>query len=283
MKFSKACIFIACICLNLSANAYANGSDIVILTGKLLDGVGNTSSSAVIKISNGLIQEVSEDNEQEIKGKFIDLRKYTVLPGLIDTHVHIHKHFNATTGRIPRATPEIKESAGDIALYSAENAYKTLMSGFTTVQSIGDQEDLELRDAIERGILPGSRIRTSGGDIREGTLEELKKQVHDFANQGVDVIKVFGSESLRTGGTPTLSQEQINTVCQEAKSLGLRTLVHGHSDESARRASIAGCNVIEHGAFLSKPILELMAKNGTYLDPNVYLVSENYLKNKKTL
>lgn len=283
MKLNKIQIFIATIALNLAFNVSANGKDITMITGKMIDGLGNVSASSVIQVSGHKIKKVSAKKEKVLKtakGQTIDLSNYTVLPGLIDTHVHIHKHFHAKTGRIPRANPELKETPGVIALHSAENAYKTLMSGFTTVQSMGDPEDLELRDAIARGILPGSRIRTTGGDIRKGTIEELKKQVHYFADQGVDAIKVFGSESLRTGGTPTLSQEQISAVCGEAKKLGLRTLVHGHSDESARRASVAGCNVIEHGAFLTKPILEILAENGTYLDPNTYLVSENYLKNK---
>lgn len=276
LRTARISFLLAVALLTVSAPARAQDTRVVLRAGTLLDGRGGVSSSASLLVAQGRIERVG--TESDIAGELTyDLSGYTVLPGLIDTHVHITNHFNAKTGRIPG---DLIESPAEVAFYGAENAYRLLMAGFTTVQSMGNPEDLELRDAIGRGLLPGPRLLTAIRWIREGSPEELRQQVRDVVSQGADLVKLFGSESLRTGGAPTLTQEQLDAACDEARRLGKRTNVHAHSDEAATRASKAGCNVIEHGAFLSKPVLELMARNGTSLDPNVYLVSENYLANQ---
>jgi imidazolonepropionase-like amidohydrolase len=94
------------------------------------------------------------------------------------------------------------------------------------------------------------------------------------------MIKIFASKSIRDGGAPTLSQEQLDAACGEAKALGLRTLVHAHSVESMRRATLAGCTQIEHGIFANREILTLMAERGTIFDPQCNLIFRNYLENK---
>ena len=97
---------------------------------------------------------------------------------------------------------------------------------------------------------------------------------------GADLIKIFASQSIRQGGGMTLSQEQLNAACDEAKKQGLRTLVHAYKD-AVRAATLAGCTEIEHGTMATDDDLKLMAEKGTYLDPQAGLVIENYLLNKE--
>ncbi len=208
-----------------------------------------------------------------------DLRGLTVMPGWIDAHVHLTWVFgkdgkNAGQGG---TTPD--------AIYAAaSNAYVTLMAGFTTVQSIGSPADIPLRDAINKGLLPGSRILTSaeplvGQGERSGTPEQIRAFIRKQKEAGADVIKIFAAASIRQGGNMTLSQEQLNAACDEARKVGLRAVVHAYKD-AVRAATNAGCTQIEHGTMATDDDLKLMASKGTYLDPQAGLVIENYLVNK---
>ena len=209
-----------------------------------------------------------------------DLRGLTLLPGLIDTHVHIDWHFDPDGRSHSDASEESPELAMALAM---ENAYRTLLGGVTTVQSLGAERDLELRDALARGVLPGPRVLTSVASLfaDTGAPEALRERVRELHARGADVIKIFGSASIRDGGTPTMTQEQLDAACGEAAALGLRAVVHAHGPESARRSVEAGCTTIEHGALLDRPTLELMAARGVYFDPNVDLVLRNYFENKE--
>src|SRR5262249_10543224 len=147
-----------------------------------------------------------------------DLSRVTVLPGLIDTHVHIAWHFTHE-GRLH--TDEDKELPAVGALANARNAWATLQGGFTTVQSVGSPEEADLRQAIADG-LPGPHVLTSLEPLGEDALatpEEMRALVRERKAQGADLIKVFASKSIRDGGGPTLSQEQLDAICGEAKSL----------------------------------------------------------------
>jgi len=207
----------------------------------------------------------------------LELADVTLLPGLIDTHVHIDWHFNAE-GRY-HTGPEPPEQN---ALYAAENAYVTLMAGFTTVQSVGSPRDKAVRDAIARGVLPGPRILTSLGQVSNAKLtpDELRAQVRQRKAEGADLVKIFASASIRDGGTPTLSQEQLDAACAEARAQGLRSMVHAHSPESMMRAARAGCTVVEHGGLATPEALKLLADRGVFFDPNIGLVTQNYLENQ---
>ncbi|HZQ91875.1 MAG TPA: amidohydrolase family protein [Terriglobales bacterium] len=204
----------------------------------------------------------------------------TVLPGWIDAHVHITWSFGADgkNAGAGQTTPEA-------AYRSAENAWRTLMAGFTTVQSIGSPTDIPLRDAIARGTLPGPRILTAaeplvGRGEQTGTPDEIRAFIRKQKDAGADVIKIFASQSIRQGGGMTLSQEQLAAACDEAKKLGLRTLVHAYKG-AVRAATLAGCTQIEHGIMATDDDLKLMAERGTVLDPQCGLVLENYLANKQ--
>jgi len=159
------------------------------------------------------------------------------------------------------------------------------MAGFTTVQSVGAPNDLPLRDAISKGNLPGPRLLTAveplqGRGERTGTPEEIRAYIRKQKDAGADLIKIFASASIRQGGGMTISQEQLNAACDEAKKQGLRTIVHAYKD-AVRAATVAGCTQIEHGTLATDDDLKLMAEKGTYLDPQAGLVIENYLLNKE--
>ena len=165
------------------------------------------------------------------------------------------------------------------------------MNGFTTVQSVGEARDLEVRAALEKGNLPGPRILTSVRQINErtggrgnpnglATPDQLRQAVREAKTAGADLIKIFASASIRDGGKQTMTDEQLQATCGEANTLGLRTLVHAHSPESIKASVLAGCTQIEHGNFATDEVLKLMADKGTYFDPNVGLVLQNYIENK---
>jgi imidazolonepropionase-like amidohydrolase len=170
------------------------------------------------------------------------------------------------------------------AYKAASNAWLTLMAGFTTVQSVGAPNDIPLRDAINKGIIPGPRILTAaepleGQGEKTGTPDEIRAFIRKQKAAGADLIKIFASKSIRQGGGMTLSQEQLAAACDEAKKQGLRTLVHAYK-EAVRAATLAGCTQVEHGTLATDEDLKLMAEKGIYLDPQAGLVFENYFQNR---
>ena len=169
-----------------------------------------------------------------------------------------------------------------LRIAAASNAWVTLMAGFTTVQNVGSPP-LPLRDAIANGTLPGPRILTAiealaGRGEQTGTPDEIRAYVRKQKEAGADLIKIFASGGMLQGRM-TLSQEQLNAACDEAKKQGLRTLVHAYRD-AVRAATLAGCTQIEHGLGATDDDLKLMAEKGTYFDPQAGLLLENYLLNK---
>jgi imidazolonepropionase-like amidohydrolase len=249
---------------------------IVIAASVLLDGKGHVLRNTRIVVEGSKIVAI----DPKAGPVDYDLRGLTVLPGWIDAHAHITWSFG-TDGKNAGAGRTTQEAA----LAAASNAWVTLMAGFTTIQSVGSPTDLPLRDAIAKGLLPGPRILTAvepltGRGPQTGTPDEIRAFVRKQKAAGADLIKIFASQSIRQGGAMTLSQEQLNAACNEAKKLGLRTLVHAYK-EAVRAATIAGCTEVEHGTMATDEDLKLMAAKGTYLDPQAGLVIENYLLNKE--
>jgi imidazolonepropionase-like amidohydrolase len=251
---------------------------IVIRAPRVIDGRGHLLRKAAIVVDGGKIVGI----EAHPKKADIDLADATLMPGGVDTHVHIGWHFDADGRSHSGDETDRKETPEESVLYAAENAFVTLMGGITTVQSLGAPVDKPLRDAIARGILPGPRILTALSPLSDEKLsvDALRAQVNKAADDGADVIKVFASQSIRTGGGPTMSQEQMDAICGEAKKRGLRVAVHAHGVESVARAVRAGCTSIEHGALIDQPTLDLMAEHGVYFDPNTDLVFRNYFEHK---
>lgn len=248
---------------------------IVLKAATVLDGRGQILHNTIIVVEGGKIARIG--GEAPVGAITYDLSALTVTPGWIDTHAHIFWHFD--NGRLAgKDEPPIRAM-----LHAADNAILTLNAGFTTIQSPGSPEDKDLRDAIARGIIPGPRMLTSLDplDDKSGPPEKLRELVRERKQQGADFIKLFASKSIREGGTQTMTDEQLQAACGEAKSLGLRTIVHAHSAESAKAATLAGCTTIEHGAYVTDDVFGLMAQHGTYYDPNIGLVLQNYLENKE--
>ena len=253
----------------------AQSRRIVIAANTILDGQGHLLKNTRIVVEGSKIVAI----DPKAAPIDYDLRGLTVLPGWIDAHVHVTWSFDKN-GK--NAGPGV--TTQEAAYSSASNAWLTLMAGFTTVQSIGSTLDIPLRDAIAKGVLPGPRILTAaeplmGRGPSTGTPDEIRAFIRKQKDAGADVIKIFASQSIRQGGGMTLSQEQLNAACDEAKKQGLRTVVHAYKD-AVRAATLAGCTQIEHGTMATDDDLKLMAEKGTYLDPQAGLVIENYLQNK---
>jgi imidazolonepropionase-like amidohydrolase len=259
--------------LAIAPNVAQPGPGITLRVARVIDGRGGSANGVVVAIKEGKIASVGNT----AGAVTYDLSNLTLLPGFIDTHVHIGWHFDAK-GRY-HAGPEPAEQA---ALYGAENAFITLMAGFTTVQSVGAASDKPLRDAIARGVLPGPRILTSLGSVTNAkwTVDQIREDIRRKKADGADLIKIFASASIRDGGVPTLSQEQVDAACGEARAQGLRSMVHAHSPESMLRAARARCTVVEHGGLANAEALKALADAGVYFDPNIGLVTQNYLENK---
>ena len=175
-------------------------------------------------------------------------------------------------------SPEPPET---LALYVAENAYVTLMSGITTVQSMGARVDGPVRDAIARGVLPGPRLLTTYEWVTEGSEAELRAAVRERIESGADAVKIFASLSIREAGLPTLSQSQLDAACDEARRLGVRSVVHAHAAEAVKRAVRGGCTTVEHGGLVDDDALDLMEAERVFFDPHTSLVIQNYLDNKE--
>ena len=246
-----------------------------IRAGLLIDGTGATRRNARILIEGGTITRIDG-----LRGAVThDLSNVVVMPGWIDTHVHLAAHFD-DDGKTHRS--ETQESEGQAMLYAVANAYRTLMGGFTTVQSLGSPLDTDLREWIARGELPGPRVLTSIRPVtaETGDVEAIRQFVQTLATDGADVVKVLASASIRDGGERTMSDPQIQAACGEATSLGLRTAVHAYGTEVIRSAILAGCTSIEHGNQYDDDVIELLAEHGTYLSPQISLVYQNYFDNR---
>jgi len=256
------------------STAGAQTDPVAVGASSAFDGRGRSMSDATVLVQGGKIVSVESGRSRPAT---YDLRGLTLLPGLIDTHVHLDTHF----GKDGRATSQ-GEAPPQSMLYEAENAYVTLMAGFTTVQSIGSPLDVDMRAAIARGIMPGPRLLTSIRPVNEntGTPEQIRAFVRKVKADGADLVKLFASKSSREGGGQTMTDEQIQAACGEAKAVGLRSWVHAHSPSSVRAATLAGCTTVTHGSQVTDAELKLMQQHGTYFEPNIGLVSQNYLENK---
>ncbi|HKG79531.1 MAG TPA: amidohydrolase family protein [Pyrinomonadaceae bacterium] len=274
MRSILCSLVLAIVCGVVTAQSPPQNKQIVIAVSTALDGKGRLLTNTRIVVEGSKIVRI-DPNASPVN---YDLRGLTVLPGWIDGHVHITWSFgpdgkNAGAGG---TTPHAYYAA-------ASNAWLTLMAGFTTVQSVGSTADLPLRNAIAQGMLPGPRILTAaeplfGRGEQTGTPDEVRAYVRKQKEAGADLIKIFAAASVRRPEM-SLSQEQLNAACDEAKKQGLRTLVHAYKD-AVRAATLAGCTQVEHGTLATDDDLKLMVQKRVWLDPQAGLVMENYLVNK---
>jgi imidazolonepropionase-like amidohydrolase len=269
--------------LGAQTNPYATSlatpadTPVTIHAARMIDGRGQVLNDVLVTVRSGRIERV-EQKAGAARATY-ELGQATLLPGLIDAHVHPGWYFTRTVSLNNR---DRSDTPTQSALARAGNLYATLMAGVTTIQSVGGPEDLDLRDAVNRWQIPGPRMLTSITQLSNPRVppDSLRLIVRDLKARGADLIKLFASAGLGAGGQQLLSDAQIEAICSEAKAQGLRSVVHAISAQSVRAATLAGCTQIEHGTFATDAELKLMAEHGTIFDPQLCLVFQNYIDHR---
>ena len=232
---------------------------ISIRAARVLDGRGQILENAVIEIRGSKITTI----ERRSGPVTYELGNVTVLPGLIDVHVHMIA--SAMSDR-----PAELRAAGQANLWQ-ENFLKILMAGFTTVQSVGDPPDKPLREAIAAGFIIGPRLLTSVDQIHPGNRspDQLRADVRKLKSEGADLIKLYGSDSGNVCAKSNVTLEQMTAVCGEAKLQGLRCVVHAHPPDAIMNAVRAGATEIEHGGCVDDASIKAMADARVLFDPTM--------------
>ena len=276
----------------------ALSSATVIHAGLLINGESSVPSPEMsIVIEGSKIQAIetgyiTPDSEDE----FIDLSGYTVLPGLMDMHVHLSSEYSKNSYQ-----ERISLNAGDYAIRAVSNAEKTLMAGFTSVRNLGDSGgvSISLRNAINKGIVIGPRIFSSGTTIASsgghgdstnslnqsltsdpGPAEGIVNSVNDASKavrfrykEGADLIKITATggvlSNAKNSQNPQLTEEEITQIVNMAKDYGFKVAAHAHGSEGIKRAVRAGVHSIEHGTLMDDEGMRLMREKGTYYVPTI--------------
>jgi len=285
------------LCLSILCFSNMIAQDIYLHCGKMIDTESGkvltektiiVSGNKIKSIENGYVSPKQNDTA-------IDLKSKTVMPGLIDMHVHIESETN------PKAYLEkYTLNDADVAFRSVGYANVTLKAGFTTVRDLGGTGvNISLRNAINQGRIDGPRIFTAGkalattgghADPTNGNRKEImgdpgpkegvvnnvsdaKKAVRQRYKNGADVIKITATGGVlsvaKSGSNPQFTIEEIKVICETAKDYGMHVAAHAHGDEGMQRAIIGGVKTIEHGTLMSDETMELMKKHDAYLVPTI--------------
>lgn len=267
---------------------------IAIRAGRLIDGRGGPPvANAVILIEGDRITAVGPGLAIPPNARVIDLSRATVLPGLIDSHTHV------TSQPADYYEDLFRKSPIDVAITSHVYAKRTLDAGFTTIRDLGSGEfiDVALRNAIDRGDIPGPRIQaatlavgSTGGHndisgfspyLKFGTfsgvadgVDEIRKLVRFEIKNGADVIKMIASAGVlseeESVGAPQYSQEEMNAVVEEAAMWGRKVAAHAHGTEAIKRAIRAGVASVDHASLIDDEGIRLAKERGTYLVMDIY-------------
>jgi len=272
-----------------SSTIIYTSSYIDVLSGKVISNSSITiDDNRIISIDKGYIKVSKND-------KLIDLRGLTVMPGLMDMHVHFGGEYQSKAERPVKVERETE------AILATAHAYTTLKAGFTTVRQVGDSGlvAISLRDAIKNGYVVGPRIFTSGKSIattgghadptngksiddyeyptpEDGVINgpyEAFTAVRQRYKDGADGIKLTVTGGVlsvaKSGDNPQFTEEEVDAVVKAAKDYGMWVAVHAHGSEGMKRAVIAGVDSVEHGTFMTEEVMELMIERGTYYVPTI--------------
>lgn len=274
----------------------ASGPPVAVRAARLVDPGGDAAiEDAVVVIRGGRIEAAGRAGAVAVPddARVVDLGSATLLPGLIDVHVHL------TSGQEPYYEGLFRRSPIDDAVVAHRHARATLEAGFTTIRNVGAPEfvDVALKRAIERGEVTGPRMQvatlgltsTGGhGDVSgfspylsfEGIsgvadgVEELRKKVRFEIKHGADLIKLVAGGGVLSEeedvGAPQYSQAEMNAVVEEAAMWGRKVAAHAHGAEAIRRAVRAGVASVEHGGLVDEEGVQMMLERGTYLVPDIY-------------
>lgn len=290
----RASIFIFLISFSIIANSQKT----YLYCGKLIDsntGAINTEMTIVVLENKIVAVEkgfTAKENGDDLE---IDLKSKTVMPGLIDMHVHLEMQFGPTI-YLDKFTMDV----ADIAYNSVNYAKSTLLAGFTTVRDLGGSGvNVSLRNAINSGKIVGPRIftaekslATTGGHAdpsngyrkdlqgnpgpKEGvvnSVDDARKAVRQRYKNGADVIKITATGGVlsvaKSGQNPQFTIEEIKAITETAKDYGMHVAAHAHGDEGMRRAVLGGVKTIEHGTLMSEETMKLMIEHDTYLVPTI--------------
>jgi imidazolonepropionase-like amidohydrolase len=272
----------------LVISSWASAQRIIIHCGNLIDGKANdVQSQMTLVIGGNKILKIEKGfTKPDASDKLIDLSKKTVLPGLIDLHVHLEEETNKD-----QQLQEFTLNKADVAFRSTGFARKTLMAGFTTVRDLGGSGVIiSLRNAINQGLVIGPRIFTAGKSIattgghgdptngyredlmgdpgaKEGVInspEEALEAVRQRYKDGADLIKITATGGVlsiaKDGSGPQFTDEELKAIIETAKDYGMHTAAHAHGTEGMKRAVEAGITTIEHGTKMTEEIMDLMIK-----------------------
>lgn len=272
----------------------ANADTRYVQAGQLLadPADGRVLREQTLIIESGRVLEIRAGYHGE-PGQIIDLRDHFVLPGLIDSHVHLTSENN------PNAQLQgVQKTSADLALDGARNAGRTLRAGFTTVADLGGQADatLALRSAIADGRIEGPRILVAGIVGAHGShadshgyhpdilklmahpglcsgADDCRRAVRQSVQRGVDLIKTASTGGVMSNTASGIGQQlfddELKAIVETAHSLGRRVVCHAHSAEGILAAVRAGVDSIEHGSWLDATAIAEMRRNGTYLVPTL--------------
>ncbi|MFO7278461.1 MAG: amidohydrolase family protein [Pseudomonadota bacterium] len=270
----------------------------LIHAGQLIDAVSSAPlRERTIVVDGGRITAVEPGYRTPAQGDtVIDLRNATVLPGLMDMHVHLTSEYSRTS-----ELDRFKKDAADVALDGAAFAERTLLAGFTTVRDLGDsfRASIALRNAINAGKIRGPRIFAAGKSIAttgghadptngwasflgarpgpaEGVVngpEQAAQAVRQRYKEGSDLIKITATGGVlsvaKSGHNPQFTEEEIRAIVATARDYGFKVAAHAHGAEGMKRAIRAGVDSIEHGTFMDDEVIQLMKKHGTWYVPTI--------------
>lgn len=284
------------------------GQDTYLHCGRLIDPAsGKTEEEMTIVVSGKSIKSIQNGYIEGVGGaSVIDLKSLTVLPGFIDMHVHLEGESDPQT-----YLKKFTQNEADVAFEAVGHAKKTLMAGFTTVRDLGGSGvNIALRNAINKGLIPGPRIYTAGktlsttgghGDPTNGrkselmgdpgpkdgvvnSVEDARKAVRQRYKNGADLIKITATGGVLSvaanGQNPQFTLEEIQAITAIARDYGFHVAAHAHGDEGMRRAVLGGVTTIEHGTLMSEETMELMKEHHTYLVPTI-TAGEEVMANAK--